>query len=665
MSSADDIAKLRSEIRAHERRYYIDNAPSIADEEFDRLMKQLAALEAQHPKLRTADSPTLRVGGGVATEFTPVAHGAPMLSLDNSYNADDIRAWDARVKKSLGRAATSYAVEAKIDGVSLALTYVNGLLTRAATRGDGKTGEDVTPNARTIKSIPLRLNTKKPPQEIELRGEVYLRKDDFAKINAGLQELGKPSFVNPRNCTSGSLRQKDSQVTASRPLRFFVHSFGRLTGAPEFASFSDFLQTCRDFGFAPTEVRKDCADIEEMITYYESFRDQQYELPYEIDGLVAKVDARDEQRALGNTNKSPRWAMAFKYPGRQATTKLAGVEFSVGRTGTITPVAKLDPVFLSGVTISSASLHNFEEIERLDVRVGDTVVIERAGEVIPKVIQVVLEKRSGKTKKLQPPKSCPVCSATVIKDEEFVAFRCSNEFCPAQLRRKLLHFASRGGLDIEGFGEAVVEQIADSGRVKTIADIYTLNKDDLLQLELFADKKAEKLLAQIAASKEKPLSRLLFALGIPNIGEKTARDLADHFLTLEQLMQCPAADLENVVDIGPIVAQSVREFFSNKAAAATVKKLIAHGLRTDEPRSETPKDSALAGKTFVFTGELSSMSRPEAEAKIRMLGAKPVGSVSKKTAFVVVGANPGSKATKAAKLGVTTLSEKEFLKLLS
>ncbi len=481
----DEAAKLRAEIDEHNRRYYLDDDPTISDGEYDRLLRRLQELERTHPELRTPDSPTARVGGDVSTEFAAAPHRTPMLSLENSYSAEDIRAWDKRVRKGLGKDVSGYFVEGKIDGVSLALTYENGLLVRGATRGDGKKGEDITPNARTIRSVPLSLRTKEPPKIFEIRGEVYIQKKDFKRINEELVRQGKEPFVNPRNCAAGSLRQKDPKITASRPLRFFAHSFGYLEGGGAFASHTQFVKACRELGFATTPVRKDCVGIEAMIRFYESFRDKMESLPYEIDGLVAKVNARAEQRRLGATAKSPRWAMAFKYPGRQATTTLKNVVFSVGRTGTITPVAELEPVFLSGVTISSASLHNFEEIERLDVRLGDTVVIERAGEVIPKVVKVVKQKRQSSSKPIKPPSACPVCGARIAKEADLVAYRCVNELCPAQLKRKLLHFASRDGLDIEGFGDAVVEQLTDSGRIATLADIFSLDEKELLKLELF------------------------------------------------------------------------------------------------------------------------------------------------------------------------------------
>lgn len=656
---------LRRELEEHERRYYVEDRPVVSDQEYDRLMERLKALEAAHPELASPDSPTARVGGAPAAGFKPVPHAVPMLSLDNSYSPEDIREFDERVRKVLGRAPAGYACESKIDGVSLALVYEKGLLVSAATRGDGRTGEDVLGNARTVAAVPLRLAGKDVPSLLEVRGEVFLRKFDFARINKDLADEGEEPFVNARNCAAGSLRQKDPKVTASRRLRFYVHSFARLSGADEPASHSAFLAACRSWGLPTSAEGRACPDVEAVLAYYAEFKDRAERLDFEVDGLVAKVDNRQEQRVLGATAKSPRWAMALKYPGRQATTTLDGVEYSVGRTGTVTPVAKVKPVFLSGVTISSVSLHNFEEVERLGVRVGDTVVIERAGEVIPKVVAVVAEKRPSGAKAITPPKSCPVCKGGVQKEEDAVAVRCVNPSCPAQLKRKLLHFASRDGLDVEGFGDAVVDQLVDSGRVKDLADVFGLGAADLLKLELFAEKKAENLLKGIAAAKERPLSRVLYALGIPQVGEKTARDLAAKFRTMDALAAAGLPALEGVPDVGPVVAAAVEGYFSQKAVKDLLKKLSKAGVTMEEPANTVPSDARLAGKTFVFTGELTSMTRGEAEEKVRMLGGKAVGSVSKKTGYVVVGAEPGSKAEKAKSLGVPVLDEAEFLRLIA
>ncbi|MBI3300330.1 MAG: NAD-dependent DNA ligase LigA [Elusimicrobia bacterium] len=656
---------LRAELREHERRYYLEAKPVVSDEEYDRLMERLHAIEEAHPELRSDDSPTVRVGGWASTDFKPVAHAVPMLSLDNSYSPEDIREFDERVRKLLQKAPSGYACEAKIDGLSLSLTYEKGRLLRGATRGDGRNGEDVTANVRTIRDIPLQFHGKGVPDLLEVRGEAFLEKSQFERINAELKTEGEEPFVNPRNCAAGSLRQKDPKVTASRRLKFFAHSFGRLEGGARLESYSTFIEACKGWGFSVSDVRRTCLDVEALLAFYDEFRDRQFTLPYEIDGLVAKVDRFDEQRVLGFTSKSPRWAMALKYPGRQATTTIEGVEFSVGRTGTITPVAKVKPVFLSGVTISSVTLHNFEEVDRLDARIGDTVMIERAGEVIPKVVSVVKEKRPGKTSPIAPPAKCPVCAGAVQREAEAVAWRCVNPSCPAQLKRKLLHFASRDGLDIEGFGEAVVEQLVGEGRVKDLADVFSLGKDVFLVLELFAEKRADNLVAALTAAKERPLSRLIYALGIPQVGEKTARDLAGSFRTMDALAAAPLEALQAVPDIGPIVAEAVQGYFAQAPVKSLLKKLHKAGLDMTEPEAAVSADARLSGKTFVFTGELESMPRADAEAKVRTLGGKAVGSVSKKTSYVVVGAEAGSKAEKAKKLGVTVLTEREFLDMTS
>lgn len=656
---------LRSEIRRHERLYYVENAPIISDQEFDRLLERLWALEEEHPELRTPDSPTVRVGGWASTDFKAVTHAVPMLSLDNSYSPEEIREFAARVRKNLGKEPAAYTCEAKIDGLSLSLLYEGGRLTCGATRGDGRSGEDVTANVRTIHSIPRELRGKGVPEILEVRGEAFLEKAQFERINADLKNAGKDPFVNPRNCAAGSLRQKDPKVTASRRLKFFVHSFGRIEGGETLETYSGFISACLSWGFAVSDVRLLCTDMDSLLAFYEQFRDKQLTLPYEIDGLVAKVDRFDEQRILGSKSKSPRWAIALKYPGRQATTKIESVEFSVGRTGTLTPVAKVAPVFLSGVTISSVSLHNFEEIERLDARIGDTVMIERAGEVIPKVVLVVKEKRTTNSIPILRPTKCPVCGGAVQREEEAVAWRCVSPSCPAQLKRKLLHFASRDGLDIEGFGEAVVDQLVDTGRLTDLAGLFALTKNDLLKLDLFAEKKADNLLAAIAKAKERPLSRLLYALGIPQVGEKTARDLAQRFKTMEALAGASPEELETVADVGPVVADAAGGFFAQKAVKSLVAKLSKAGLSMSEPETAVRHDSRLVGKSFVFTGELETLTRVQAEEKVRLLGGKAVGSVSKKTGYVVVGAEAGSKAEKAKKLGVKVLTETEFLELVS
>ncbi len=555
-----EIERLRRELREHDRRYYVEDAPVISDTEYDRILRRLKDLEARHPEAVTPDSPTQRVGGSAVSDFASVRHAAAMLSLDNVYGEDELREWHARLLKNLPPAEPPlFIIEPKVDGLSCALTYERGMLARAATRGDGETGEDVTANARTIRSIPLRL-AGTAPERLEIRGEVYISFADFAKVNAGEAAAGREPFVNPRNCAAGSLRQKDPAVTAQRRLRFLAHSFGVWTGGAAVASESQFLAACAALGLQAVE-HASARSLDEVVRFYREFKEQRLpRLAYAVDGIVVKVDAYSQQSRLGFTAKSPRWAVAFKYPAQQASTVVERVEFSVGRTGVITPVAKVRPVFCAGVTISSVTLHNFAEIARLGLKVGDHVLIERAGEVIPKVVKAAAELRQGHERDVAPPRTCPACGSAVVKEEEFVAYRCVNPSCPAQLKRLLLHFASRPALDLQGLGEAAVDQLVDSGRVRDVAGLYELRKEDMLKLELFADKRAENLLAQIQESRQKPLERLIFGLGIRQVGEKTAETLAQLY-DLEGLASAELAELTRVPDVGPIVAASIRDFF--------------------------------------------------------------------------------------------------------
>lgn len=655
-----EVEKLREEIRRHDRLYYVLDSPKVSDAEYDELIRRLQELERGHPELVTPDSPTQRVSGAPSEKFLPVRHALPMLSLDNAFDAAELREWDARVRKILKDAPCRYVVEAKIDGLSCSLTYRDGLLAVAATRGDGETGEDVTANVKTVRAIPLRLEADDPPPLLEVRGEVYMTKKDFAKMNEEEVKAGREPFVNPRNTAAGALRQKDPRVTARKPLRFFAHSLGQ--GTLAFDSHWEYLQAMKKLGFPVTGVLQRFDSIDEAVAFYEGFATKRAALPYEIDGLVVKVDDLRQQRILGTTAKSPRWAIAFKYPAQQATTTVKRIWFSVGRTGTITPVAELEPVFCGGVTISSATLHNFDEVERLDARPGDRVVVERAGEVIPRIVKV-LPASKDRAKAVQPPRRCPVCGGAVEKEEEFVAYACVNPSCPAQLKRALLHFCSRDAMDIEGLGGAVADQLVDRGMVKDFAGIYALKKGDLLKLDLFADKRAENLLEAVSRSKEKPLSRLLYALGVRHVGEKTARVLAQRFETLERVAAASEQDLTGVKEIGPIVAASIRRFFDQKQVKALLRRLKTAGLGFREPRRETA-GLPLAGKTFMFTGELESSTRSQAEERVRELGGEASSSVTRKTDFVVVGRDPGSKAEKARKLGVRLLDEKAFLELI-
>jgi len=659
-----EIEALRAEIRRHERLYYVSDSPEITDGEFDALMARLKALETAHPEFASEDSPTRRVGGERSNTFAPVPHRIPMLSLDNCYSREEFLDWYARVKKGLKDEPFEMVVEAKIDGLSCSIEYEKGRLARASTRGDGETGEDVTLNVRAIKSVPIRLDLSHAPALFEARGEVYMDKKDFERLREEAFSAGEEPFVNPRNAAAGSLRQKDPAVTAGRRLKFIAHSYGYLEGMVEPDSHWEYLNICRSLGFQISTLgNRVCRSAEEVLAFYAEYSEKRFSLPYEIDGLVIKVDSLRQRGLLGFTAKSPRWAIAFKYPAQQATTTVKNVEFSVGRSGAITPVAELEPVKCGGVTISSATLHNFDEIERLGLKLGDKVVIERAGEVIPKVVKVVPGSRKGHEKAILPPKECPSCGSELFKDEEEVALRCVNPSCPVQFKRSLLHFASRDAMNIDGFGVSSTEQLVDKGLVKGFPDIYRLKKEDLLGLELFKDKKADNLLSRINKSKEQPLSRLIYALGIRHIGEKNARVLAGHFRTMKAFMATGPEELARVSEVGPVIAEAVTGFFKVEATRRLVEELGELGLRMDEPERKT-SGGALSGKTFVFTGELKTMTRDEAQAKVRELGGKETSSVSAKTSYVVVGAEPGSKYEKAKKLGVPVLSEEDFIKLL-
>ncbi|MBN1384161.1 MAG: NAD-dependent DNA ligase LigA [Elusimicrobia bacterium] len=672
-----NIDSLKKQIRHHDYLYYVLAQPEISDTEYDKLMKQLEELEKKNPELITPDSPTQRVSGQAVKDFKTVKHSVPMLSLDNTYSADEILEWGKRVKKSIPD-DLEYTVEPKIDGVSCTLTYNKGLLTLGATRGDGENGEDITLNIKTIRSIPLALVSLRQladssivhrPSSIvlEVRGEVYIDKTDFQELNKKLASLSEKLFANPRNAAAGSLRQKNPKITGTRKLRFIVHSYGTISGAEKFKTHSEFLKLCEKYGL-PTTLKntKTVNKIEKVLELCKKWETEREKLPYEIDGLVIKVNRLDQQQKLGFTMKSPRWAISYKFPAKQATTKIKNIIVQVGRTGILTPVAELEPVECAGVTISRATLHNFDEIQRLGVKIGDTVLIERAGEVIPKIIKVIPlsgTKRTGTEKKFSIPDKCPVCKQPIVKEkEEEVAWRCINTVCPAQLERGLVHFASREAMDIEGLGDAAVEQLISKKIVSDFADIYYLKKDDFLKLELFKEKKAQNLITAIANSKTRPLSRLLYALGIRNVGEKAAITLAEKFLTIDKLMDATYEDLEKIFEIGPVMADSILKFFKLPATGKLIEKLKKAGLNIKENVKKGPQP--LKDKTFVFTGELKQFTRSGAEAKVRELGGNPTSSVSKNTDFVVAGTSPGSKYEKAKKLGVKIISEQEFIKLL-
>ncbi len=697
------INDLRETIRRHDYRYYVMDQPEISDNEYDKLMSELKQLETAHPELITPDSPTQRVSGELLKEFKPVRHAKPMLSLDNTYSVDEILAWSERVNKTLRNTKFQYVVEPKIDGLSCALTYINGILTTAATRGDGETGEDVTLNVKTIRSVPLKLQSEtskktaekdhvvaglalpsrrassattiqnlnistvfKVPTKIELRGEVYINKHDFVELNTKLSNIDEPTFVNPRNAAAGSLRQKSPKITAQRPLSIQIHSFGVLEDTKlKLDNHTKFLETCRNWGLKIVEHHKLCTTIDKVVEYCTYWQEHRDELPYEIDGMVLKINSFDDQQKLGETMKSPRWAIAYKFPARQGTTVIYDIRFQVGRTGIITPVAKLNPVQVGGVTISNATLHNFDEIKRLDVRTGDTVLVERAGDVIPKIVKVIESKRTEKEKNVKLPTLCPECNGVIIKEkEDEVAYRCINPSCPAQIEQSIIHFAKREAMDIEGLGDVVAKQLVERGIVKNIADIYYLKKPDIRTLELFGEKKADNLISAIEQSKSRTLSRLLFGLGIRHVGEKVASTLAKKFGHIDNIAKATQEELSNIPEIGPVIASSVTNFFNAKHTAILIERLKHAGVKVDEPIIEKKSfDTPFTGKTVVFTGELQHYSRKDAEELVKTLGGNPTSAVSKKTDYVVVGDNPGSKFEKAKQLGIKILSEKDFVDL--
>jgi DNA ligase (NAD+) len=644
---------LRRELGRHNRLYYQESRPEIADVEYDRLLKRLQEIETAHPELAVPDSPTRRVGGGVSTDFAPVRHAVPMLSLDNTYSAEDLGDWNDRVLKGLLPGdKPAYGVELKIDGLGLALLYEKGLLVRAATRGDGETGEDVTPNARTIAVIPLKLKGS-PPDTLEVRGEVYVDKADFAAFNRDA------FYSNPRNFAAGSLRQKDSRLTARRPLKYFVHSYGVMSGPPP-KGHREFLDKCRKWGLPVDPRARFFKDLKGAVSLCLDRQSKRESLPYEADGTVIKVDRLDHQRQLGFTFKSPRWAVAYKFPAAQATTKVLGVEWSVGRTGVLTPVAKLESVECGGVVISNASLHNFDEVERLGLRVGDRVLVERAGEVIPKVIQVVAGQRSGDETPVVLPTSCPACGGPVEKEKaEQVLFRCLNPACPAQVEKGILHFAGRDAMDIQGLGDVAVHELHARGLLRDAAGLYGLKKEDLLALEGFKDKKADNLLAAIAASRRRSLGRFVYALGIRDVGEKGALLLAETFGSLAKVAAATEEELLSIHEVGPVMAASVTEYFRQASVRALLDRFRASGV---DPLPETISQGPrpLEGKTVVITGGLTLWSRSEAERLVRAAGGNAASSVSAQTSFLVAGADPGSKLARARKLGVEVIGEEEF-----
>ena len=655
-----EIQALTKAIEEHNHRYYVLNDPFISDEEYDRLLRSLIDLEESFPQLKSPASPTQRVGAKVEGNLPTVVHSVGMLSLDNTYSLEELKQWYERVCKGLNGQKPSLTAELKIDGLSCALRYGNGHLALAATRGDGQTGEDVTHNAKTIHDIPLSLKGKFPPS-LEVRGEVYMDKKDFNALNAQRKDRGEVLFANPRNAAAGSLKLLDARLTAGRRLRFFVHSPGPLQEDKTPLTQWEFLKQAKNYGFAISAHNRLCHHFDEVIAFCEEYAARRDEIGFDVDGIVVKVNDFSQQEQLGSTLKGPRWAVAFKFPAYQASTVIKEIIVQVGRTGVLTPVAELEPVACAGVVIARATLHNFDEIHRLGVNAGDRVLLERAGDVIPKIVKV-LEKHSEGSFDI--PKFCPSCQGKVQKEkEDDVAYYCLNPSCPKQLERLLVHFASRGAMDIEGLGESVVKQLLDKGLIHDLADIYFLTKEQLLGLDLFADKKADNLLKSLIDSKTRPLSKFLYGLGIANIGIKAAVNLAGHFGSLDAIINAHAQHLQSIDEVGPVIAEAVVEYFNQPQ----VKKLLARfkdaGLNLSIS-SRQASGNRLEGKKFLFTGELAGVSREEAGQWVEDQGGKVISAVSKNLDYLVVGENPGSKLSKAKQLGITILNQKDFEEIL-
>jgi DNA ligase (NAD+) len=658
------ISELREQIRHHDYLYYAQAQPEVSDAEYDALMRELRELEAAFPDLVTPDSPTQRVSGQPVDAFRPVEHRTAMLSLDNATTPEDLREFEARLGRALPGGRFEYVCEPKIDGLGIALLYERGRFVRGATRGDGRVGEDITANLRTIRSLPVTLRgALADVPELEVRGEVFMPRAEFEKLNQSLQATAEATFANPRNAAAGAVRQKDPAMTARRPLDIFLYhvSEGRELG---FRTYWQTLEALREAGFKTNPRTQRCATVDAVIDYCGRLESDRDALGYDADGAVVKVDALEQQWRLGSTTHHPRWAIAFKFAARQATTVVQAIEVNVGKTGALTPVAKLAPVPLAGVTISNVSLHNEDEVRRKDVRVGDTVLIERAGDVIPYVVQVVMSKRPEGTVPYTFPDRCPVCGHAAARLAGEAYWRCLNSACPAQLKARLRHFGSRRAMDIEHLGEAVVEQLVDRKRVKDFADLYTLTVDEVADLERFAEKSAENLVAAIQASKSRGLARLLNALGILMVGERVATLLANQFGSMARLQRASETELNEIRGIGDELAQSIKRFFEDETNRDVIQRLAAAGVEMTQPGVEVERPQPLAGKTFVVTGALGTLTREAARELIERLGGRVTSSVSKKTSYVVVGEAPGSKAEDARRLGVETLDEAAFLRLV-
>lgn len=660
------VQRLRKEIEYHNYRYYVLNDPVISDPEYDALMRELEELERQYPELITPNSPTQRVGAPPLEEFGSVEHTIPMLSLANAFNEEEVLEFDRRVKRFLGTDQdVEYTAEPKMDGVAVEVVYERGELVVGSTRGDGYRGEDITQNIRTIRTIPLFLmeDEEPVPERLAVRGEVYMEIEDFKRLNREREERGEAPFANPRNAAAGSLRQLDPSITARRPLNIFFYGIGEVVGR-EFESQWEVLQTLPKWGLRVNPLVELCPDIQRAVQYYRRILDLKDELPYEMDGVVLKVNSFELQRRLGEVSRSPRWAVAFKFPAEEATTRVLDIVVQVGRTGVLTPVALLEPVQVGGVEVKRATLHNMDEIERKDVRIGDTVLVHRAGEVIPEIIKVIKEKRTGKERKFQMPDRCPVCGSQVVRFPGEVAYRCIGISCPAQLKGRIRHFASRRAMDIDGLGEKLIDQLVEKGLVKDLADIYYLRKEQLVGLERMAEKSAQNLLDAVEKSKDTTLARFLYALGIRHVGEHLAQVLAEHIGSLERFFTVDRDELLQIPEVGPEVAESVVRFFKDEGNRRVIEKMLRAGVRVEEPTEAAEAKKPLEGKVFVFTGALEGMTREDAKRLVEHLGGRTASSVSRRVDYVVVGKDPGSKYDRARELGLTIIDEEEFKRLV-
>ncbi len=654
-----NIKNLRQKIRFHEKKYYVDNSPQISDYEFDLLVKELQKLEREFPDLITPESPTQRVGEQALDGFSSVGHTSPMLSLDNSYNEHELREFEGRIKKIIPSEKIEYVAELKIDGLGIAIFYRNGAFSQAITRGDGLRGDDVTANVKTIKSLPLSIETNR---NVEARGEIFLPFSSFLKINQAREKEGEPLFANPRNAAAGSIRMLDPKDVAQRNLDMFLYSVF-LDGEESDSQWQN-LNILKEFHLKTNPHSRFCPSLEDVFGFYEEWREKKESLDYDVDGIVIKVNSTEQQKLLGSTAKFPRWAISFKFPARQATTKIKDILIQVGRTGALTPVAILEPVKLSGITVSRSTLHNKDEIKRKDIRIGDTVLVERSGDVIPKVVSVIKEKRTGKERPFIFPVTCPVCHVAVFHPEGEAVSRCMNPSCPARLRESLLHYASRRAMNIEGLGDAIVDQLVANNLVRNIPDIYNLMPEDLIKLERMGPKSTLNLLEEIEKSKDREVARLVFALGIRFVGERTAHALSGHFKNIDALSKAGYEGLLPIPDVGSKVAESVVFFFKQTENVELIQRLKEAGLNFVEREEPREGGKALGGQTFVLTGKLSRLTREEATDLIQNLGGKVVSSVSSNTSYVVVGDSPGSKFQKAKHLGVPTLDESEFHELI-